>query len=47
MSAETQTAKGQTDETRCWCCGQTRSEDTLVHLGNLWALTEFPRTAIK
>ena len=34
MSAETQTAKGQTDESRCWCCGQPRSEDTLVHLGN-------------
>jgi hypothetical protein len=34
MSAETQTAKGQTDESRCWCCGQISSEDTLVHLGN-------------
>jgi hypothetical protein len=34
MTAETQTAKGQTDESRCWCCGQPRSEDTLVHLGN-------------
>src|SRR2546430_13609473 len=34
MSAETQTAKGQTDESRCWCCGQPRPEDALVHLGN-------------
>lgn len=34
MSAETQTATGQTGEGRCWCCGQPRSEDTLVHLGN-------------
>ncbi|HSR84300.1 MAG TPA: hypothetical protein VLM11_08975 [Streptosporangiaceae bacterium] len=34
MSAETETAKGQRDEALCWCCGQPRSEDTLVHLGN-------------
>jgi hypothetical protein len=34
MSAETQTAIGQTSESSCWCCGQPRSEDTLVHLGN-------------
>jgi hypothetical protein len=25
MSAETQTAMGQTGESRCWCCGQIRS----------------------
>ncbi len=34
MNAETQTAIGHTDESECWCCGQTRSTDTLVHLGN-------------
>jgi hypothetical protein len=34
MSAEAETAVGQTDEGRCWCCGRTRSEDALVHLGN-------------
>jgi hypothetical protein len=34
MSAETQTAKDQTSESRCWCCGQIRPEDALVHLGN-------------
>jgi hypothetical protein len=34
MSAETQTAESQTSESRCWCCGKPRSEDTLVHLGN-------------
>jgi hypothetical protein len=34
MSAETQTAVGQTGESRCWCCGQIRSEGALVHLGS-------------
>jgi hypothetical protein len=34
MSAETQTAVGQAGESRCWCCGQIRSEDALVHLGD-------------
>jgi hypothetical protein len=34
MSAETQTAESQTGQSRCWCCGKPRSEDTLVHLGN-------------
>jgi hypothetical protein len=34
MSAETQTVRGQRDESECWCCGQPRSEGTLVHLGN-------------
>ena len=28
MSAETQTMKDQGDVSRCWCCGQPRSEDT-------------------
>ena len=34
MIAEIQTAVGQTGESRCWCCGQIRSEDALVHLGS-------------
>jgi hypothetical protein len=34
MSTETATAAGQTIEPRCWCCGQIRSEDVLVHLGD-------------
>ena len=34
MSAEAQTAIGQTGEGACWCCGRVRSEDALVHLGN-------------
>jgi hypothetical protein len=34
MSAQTQTATGQTSESRCWCYGKPRSENTLVHLGN-------------
>jgi hypothetical protein len=34
MSADTQTGNGHRDESTCWCCGQPRSEDTLVHLGN-------------
>ena len=34
MTAETQAVQGQRDESRCWCCGQPRSEDTLVRLGN-------------
>jgi hypothetical protein len=34
VSAETQTEKGQADESRCWCCGQPRSKDTLVHLAH-------------
>ena len=34
MSAETQTAAGQTDESSCWCCGQPRSEGTLVRLSS-------------
>jgi hypothetical protein len=33
MSAETQTTIGQICESRCWCCGMTRS-DTLVCLGS-------------
>ena len=34
MSAEAQTAIGQTGESTCWCCGRVSSEDALVHLGN-------------
>jgi hypothetical protein len=34
MSAETQAAEGQAGESRCWCCGQIKSEDGLVRLGN-------------
>jgi hypothetical protein len=34
MSTETRTAVGQTAESTCWCCGQIRSDDALVHLGN-------------
>jgi hypothetical protein len=34
MSAETQTAVGETGESGCWCCGRITSEDALVHLGN-------------
>jgi len=39
MSAETQTAKGHIGESRRWCCGQPRPEDTLVH----WAI--IPKSA--
>jgi len=34
MSAETQAMKGETSQSRCWCCGKLRSDDSLVHLGN-------------
>ena len=34
MTAEIRSARDQTGESRCWCCGQIRSEDTLVHLGS-------------
>ncbi len=34
MSAETQTAAGETGQGTCWCCGRNSSEDALVHLGN-------------
>src|SRR5215470_16035048 len=34
MNAETGTARDQTGEGTCWCCGQIRSENALVHLGN-------------
>lgn len=33
MSTETTTAE-QTSESKCWCCGQLRSEDSLVRLGS-------------
>lgn len=34
MTAETPTMSGHTEESECWCCGQSRSAQTLVHLGN-------------
>jgi hypothetical protein len=34
MSAEAQTAIGQTGESSCWCCGRASSDDALVRLGN-------------
>ena len=34
MSAEPQTAVGDTDENGCWCCGRVAAQDALVHLGN-------------
>jgi hypothetical protein len=34
MSAETQTATGQAELSRCWCCGRTSPDSALVHLGN-------------
>lgn len=34
MSAEAQTRAEHTSESMCWCCGQQRSEDSLVRLGN-------------
>jgi hypothetical protein len=34
MSTEIRTAVGQTGESSCWCCGQIRPEEALVHLGN-------------
>ena len=34
MSAETQTAREQTGESSCWCCGRPGSKHTLVRLGN-------------
>ena len=34
MSAETETAIGETGESACWCCGRVTAEETLVRLGN-------------
>jgi hypothetical protein len=34
MSAETETAVGETGESGCWCCGRVTSEEGLVRLGN-------------
>ena len=34
MSAETETAVGETGESRCWCCGRVTAEEALVRLGN-------------
>jgi hypothetical protein len=34
MSAETHKPVGPAAESQCWCCGQMKSENALVHLGN-------------
>jgi hypothetical protein len=34
MSAESETAIDQASESRCWCCGNVRPGDALVHLGS-------------
>jgi len=34
MTADTPAAAGETDTSRCWCCGRVTAEDALVHLGN-------------
>lgn len=34
MSAEIQTAVGETGQSACWCCGRETADDALVHLGN-------------
>ncbi|MGH3149321.1 MAG: hypothetical protein ACRDOB_01125 [Streptosporangiaceae bacterium] len=34
MSVQTPTTTDQTEQSRCWCCGKIRSEETLVRLGN-------------
>jgi hypothetical protein len=34
MSAETETAIGETGQSECWCCGRVTSDEALVHLGN-------------
>ena len=34
MSADTRTATGQAGESNCWCCGQLRSQGSLVRLGS-------------
>jgi hypothetical protein len=34
MSAEADTAIGETGESGCWCCGRMTSQEALVHLGN-------------
>jgi hypothetical protein len=34
MSAETETAVGETGESECWCCGRVTSEEGLVRLGS-------------
>ena len=34
MSAETQTAVGEMDKNRCWCCGRIASGQPLIRLGN-------------
>jgi hypothetical protein len=34
MSPETGTGTDQADQSSCWCCGRTSSEEALVHLDN-------------
>jgi hypothetical protein len=34
MSAETETAAGETGQSACWCCGRLTAEEALVRLGN-------------
>jgi hypothetical protein len=34
MSAETQAAAGRAGTSSCWCCGQMRPEDALIHLSS-------------
>jgi hypothetical protein len=34
MSAQTETAIGETGKSDCWCCGRITSEEALVRLGN-------------
>jgi hypothetical protein len=33
MSAQPETATGETGESGCWCCGRAASEESLVRLG--------------
>src|SRR5260370_38668248 len=34
MSAEIETAVGETGEGRCWCCGRATPQEALVDLGD-------------
>ena len=34
MTAQTETAIGETGKSDCWCCGRLISEEALVRLGN-------------
>jgi hypothetical protein len=33
MSAETETAIGESGKSECWCCGRITAEEALVRLG--------------